>query len=61
MSRRKKAIGEGNICPHCNVEMEYENGENGEVTEFWWECKKCGRSYDENRNDITEYEFMDIK
>lgn len=61
MGRRRKAKCEGNICPHCNIEMEYENGENGELTEFWWECKECGRSYDENRNDITEYEFMDIK
>lgn len=30
MGKRKKTIGKGNICPHCNVEMEYENGENGE-------------------------------
>lgn len=60
MGRRRKAKGQGNICPHCNLDMEYENGENGELAEFWWECKKCGRSYDEQRNDITEYEFMDI-
>lgn len=55
---KKKMIKVG-ICPHCNKNMESENGENGEVTEYYWQCK-CGRSYDEMGKDITDYSCTDI-
>jgi hypothetical protein len=57
--RRKKMLKQG-MCPHCNIKMKCENGENGEVTEYWWECT-CGRSYDvDNGKDITDYECTNI-
>jgi hypothetical protein len=52
--RRRKMLKQG-ICPYCNIEMKCENGENGEVTEYWLECE-CGRSYDiDTGKDITDY------
>jgi DNA-directed RNA polymerase subunit RPC12/RpoP len=61
MGRRKKAKGKGNICPHCNIEMDFENGENGYDTEYWFECSKCGRQYDDNTGeDITDYEYLEV-
>lgn len=56
--KNKKMIKEG-ICPHCNKQMEYENGEDGFTTVFYWECK-CGRSYDLDGNDVTDYECTNI-
>lgn len=58
MARRRKMKQNG-ICPHCNIKMKYENGEDGEITVYWWECE-CGRSYDEDGKDITDYKFTDI-
>lgn len=57
---KKKMVKEG-ICPHCNKIMNYENGENGETTEFWWECD-CGRSYNPNDGkDITDYSCINVE
>jgi hypothetical protein len=57
--RRRKMKQEG-ICPYCNIIMQYENGENGYITEYWWECN-CGRNFDTNGKDITDYELTNIK
>lgn len=55
MGRKRKA--KNGICPHCNIKLESENGDNGEITEYWLECSKCGRSYDDvTGKDITEYD-----
>lgn len=44
---------------HCNKDMESENGEKGEITEYYWQCE-CGRSYDEAGKDITDYSCTDV-
>lgn len=56
----KKKMKQNGICPHCNKQMKYENGDNGEITEYWWECE-CGRSYNENGKDITDYTCTNVQ
>lgn len=59
ITQKVKMVKEG-MCPHCNKSMKHENGENGFLAEFWWECD-CGRSYNcDTAEDITDYDCTDI-
>lgn len=59
LKNRSHLAGKEGMCPHCDKYMKYENGENGSTTEYYFECE-CGRSYNSEGEDITDYDCTDI-